>query len=142
MWITHVQNNCAMPITANGTAIAPGQSLDVDYVWTGVSVQVPGIGQIQALEAGDENPGPHAWAVKLVTGVWSAYWGYDGTPTMTLTVYASGGKYYFSVTGGPTQIQIQQAQVDIAAATLRFQIATQERDNHQTQLDRLQAHRK
>ncbi len=37
------------------------------------------------------------------------------------------------------QIQIQQTQADIAAATLRFQIAMQERDNHQTQLERLQA---
>jgi Tc toxin complex TcA C-terminal TcB-binding domain len=37
------------------------------------------------------------------------------------------------------QIQIQQSQADIAAATLRFQIAVQERDNHLKQLDRLQA---
>src|SRR5205823_10669392 len=35
------------------------------------------------------------------------------------------------------QIQIQQAQAEIAAANLRYQIAVQERANHQPQADRL-----
>jgi hypothetical protein len=68
MWNTTVQNQSGIAIYANGQTIAPGGGqATFPYVSTGVAVQVPGIGQVQLLEAGTENPGPSTSAVKAVS---------------------------------------------------------------------------
>ncbi|MBP2294996.1 RHS repeat-associated core domain-containing protein [Azospirillum rugosum] len=107
-----IQNSTSVPVIANGTQIAAGGSLTVDYAGTGVSIAVLGVGLIQVVEAGSENPGPNSSAVKIVSGNYYSYWGYDGTVTMSLTINAAQGQTTFSVANGPSQVAVQRSSPD------------------------------
>lgn len=113
MWITKVQNDSTITIYANGVTIRAGTSVSSPYAPTGVAIAIPGVGQIQALDAGPDNPTPGSPAVKLVCGNWCSYWGYAGEATMTLRVFQTSAQFYFSVAnGGPGQQAIQLASPD------------------------------
>jgi len=91
MWDTRIVNNSGAAVTANGQTVQPGASLVIPYTPMGVTVRTP-VGDVAALEA-DAEYRRHvttSWAVKLVSGDYVTYWGYEGGPQMPLILNADG----------------------------------------------------
>jgi hypothetical protein len=89
LWSTLVINHTQGSITVNGTPITAGQQTTFPYNGAGVQVVVPDVGTISFSEPGSDNYHPYVsttWAVKIVSGNYLGYWGYEGGPTMTVTI--------------------------------------------------------
>src|SRR3569832_2848977 len=91
MWDTWTANNSGAAATANGQTVQPGASPVIPSTPMGVTVRTP-VGDVAALEA-DAEYRRHvttSWAVKLVSGDYVTYWGYEGGPQMPLILNADG----------------------------------------------------
>ncbi|TGN14067.1 LamG domain-containing protein [Leptospira ilyithenensis] len=114
MWNTKIVNRSDFSVIANGHAIAKNSDYTIAYVTTGVNIQVVGRGEILAIEPGPEYHSHVStnWAVKLVSGSYEGYWGYEGNPTMTITISANGT---FSIDDNIQSVPIEIVVPDFAA---------------------------
>ena len=106
MWDTRIVNSSSVAVTANGRPVPAGGDLLIAYTPAGVSIQVAGRGEVTATEPGPEyrQHVQSSWAVLIRTGGYVAYWGYEGHPTLTITIAADGT---FSVDSAIRNIPIQ-----------------------------------
>ena len=92
-WTTAISNATGLTLNANGQPIpAAGSPVNVPSTATGVSIQVPGIGEIRLIDAGAERPG----SLKVVSGAYANYVSSTGSITARISV-SPAGEYVFSI---------------------------------------------
>jgi hypothetical protein len=110
MWNTKIVNSTALAMIANGVAMDKNSTRSFDYLATGIHVQIPGVGVVQALASALEHPElvMPTRAVLLLSGGYTGLWGYEGHPEMTLTLHPD---FTFSAGKGIEHIPIQYDQL-------------------------------
>jgi|GEM_PF-6847185 len=105
MWKTEVQNYSNRNVVANGRAIAKDQTYKFDYTGSGIGIQVAGLGLINLVEPDSDfrKYVTTTWGVKISSGNYVGYWGYEGEPVMTIKINPDGT---FSTAGGFENIPI------------------------------------
>lgn len=99
MWQTLVVNQSKRCVAANEVEIEPGEEYSFKYLATGIHVIVEDRGAVHLVEADGAYKryvGSKEWAVKVISGPFTGYWGYDASPTMGLVINEDGTFTVFS----------------------------------------------
>lgn len=110
-WDTKIVNKTNMQATVGSQIVAPGSEKLFLYSPNGYIIKVEGAGIILVMEPDATYP-QHvstSWSVKLCSGAFCDYWGYEGHPTLTLILNPD---LTFSVNPSIYNVPIQDGALD------------------------------